>query len=413
MWLCALLLFVQAGTPPPDLARQHAARGYELARKGELKASETELREAVRLAPSDAVNVALLGAVLSAQEKLAEASTWFERALAIDPNDTGTRFNLANTQFRLGQLEAAKKNLRWILKQKPDHPQARALLARIQAGGGFDAALGAYQSGRFADSQALLERLTSQGARDPRVFNLLAWCHHRQGRSEEALAAAHKAIELAPNDATWYSNAAQILIEDGMLEAAWGAAAKALSLDPNSALALKIQGLVSMKRGAFKPALDAFRRAAELNKQDPEAVQWFGTAQQMLYQYREARSTFEQGIARFPNHAPMYLAYGKLLLAEDPQNGAPRAQAIRLFNKALALDATLPDAHYELGKLLLDTGKPSEALPHLEAAAKLDPHSSRTHLALAGAYRALGRMEDQARELGIYRATNTNEAGQK
>ena len=391
MWICALLLLVQAGTSPPDLARQHAAHGYELAQKGELKASETELREAVRLAPSDAVNLALLGAVLAAQEKLAEAIACFERALAIDPSDTGTRFNLANTQFHLGQLETAKRNLEWILKHKPDHPQARALLAKIQAGGGFDTALSAYQSGRFADSQALLERLASQGTRDPRVFNLLAWCLHRQGRSEEALAAARKAIELAPADAEWYGNAAQILLENRMLEAAWGTAAKALALDPNLTLALKVQGLVSMKRGAFKLALDAFRRATELSTQDPDAFQWLGTAQQMLYQYREARSTFEQGIARFPNHAPMYLAYGKLLLAEDAHDEAAQARAIGLFNKALALDAALPDAHYELGKLLFDTGKPSEALPHLEAAARLDPRSSRTHLALAGAYRTLGR----------------------
>ena len=74
-----------------------------------------------------------------------------------------------------------------------------------------------------------------------------------------------------------------------------------------------------------------------------------------------------------------------------------------LLEKALALDASLPQAHYELGKLLLENGKASEALRHLEAAAELDPRNSATHLALANAYRVLGRTADQSRELKLFR----------
>ncbi len=165
-----------------------------------------------------------------------------------------------------------------------------------------------------------------------------------------------------------------------------------------------------MRRGAFRQALESFKRAASADSSDQEALQWVGAAEQMLCRYGEAEATPKGALVRFPGYAPLYEAYGKLLL--DP--GAPphpdaRARAAALLVKALALDDSLPDSHWALGKLLLEDGKPTAALPHLEAAVKLDPRSSRMHLALADAYRALGRAEDRSRELRLYRETVVQE----
>ena len=78
-----------------------------------------------------------------------------------------------------------------------------------------------------------------------------------------------------------------------------------------------------------------------------------------------------------------------------------QSRAVPLLEKALSLEDVLPDAHYDLGKLLLDSGKPGPSLPHLEAAAKLKPRSRKIHLALGTAYRTLGRKDDYTRELQI------------
>ena len=131
----------------------------------------------------------------------------------------------------------------------------------------------------------------------------------------------------------------------------------------------------------------------------------------MLFRYAEARTTFETGIHRFPAYARAYTAYAKLLLDPGFQAGVEAELRARgLIEKALALDASQADAHHELGKLLLTADKASEALPHLERAAQLDPANRAVRLTLANAYRALGRRSDQARQLERYRELGKQEA---
>ena len=60
-------------------------------------------------------------------------------------------------------------------------------------------------------------------------------------------------------------------------------------------------------------------------------------------------------------------------------------------------------AQYQLGKELLDTGNVDEAVPHLEAAARLDPEKDYIHYQLQAAYRKAGRTADADKELKIYR----------
>jgi tetratricopeptide (TPR) repeat protein len=413
MFLCALLLMLAApgAQPPPRTARQHVERGYTLAQNGDLKAAEAELRDALKLSADDALALAVLGMILSRQPDLEEANTYFGRALKLDPSDTGTRYNLAVNLFRMGKLEAARVNLDLILKQKPDHKAAASLLDEVNAKAVYEAALEEYRQGCFAKSQVLLEQMIANGNRDPKSFSLLAWCHHRQSRPNDAREAMRQAIQLAPADATIYSGAAQILLEDGDLKAANAAVAKALELAPDHVPALKLKGGLDVEHGDLKQALATFQRAVELDRSDPEALQRLGAAQQMLFQYPEAAATFEKGIIKFPAYAPMYQAYGKLLLDPGARRGAgAEVHATELLEKALALDPSLSDAHYELGKLLLNHDKTSDALRHLEAAEKLDPYNGPAHLALARAYRILARTADQSRQLALYRDLETRKA---
>jgi predicted Zn-dependent protease len=56
-----------------------------------------------------------------------------------------------------------------------------------------------------------------------------------------------------------------------------------------------------------------------------------------------------------------------------------------------------------LGKLLLDKGRPEEAVSYLEAAASAMPQSDYVHYQLQEAYRKESRTADADRELQIYK----------
>ena len=85
-----------------------------------MKAAESDLRQAIALAPQNAEYLATLGVVLGMEQRPEESDDYFEKALRLDPKDAATRRNLAWNQFELGQLQAAKSNLNLVLKQGQD-----------------------------------------------------------------------------------------------------------------------------------------------------------------------------------------------------------------------------------------------------------------------------------------------------
>src|SRR5260370_42670404 len=92
------------------------------------------------------------------------------------------------------------------------------------------------------------------------------------------------------------------------------------------------------------------------------------------------------------------------MLVKQAEAGEPHAKvrAEEMLRSAIAIDRSLPQAHYELGNLELNDGRVTEACWQLEQAVKLGPQSSQAHFALARAYRRLKRAKDSAREMDTY-----------
>src|SRR5437899_2600363 len=101
----------------------------------------------------------------------------------------------------------------------------------------------------------------------------------------------------------------------------------------------------------------------------------------------DATASFGEGIRRFPRDSPHYTKYARMLLELGEQTGDRGAEshAVLLLQKAISLNPSQPDAHYELGNLALSKGNVKQAVRELEAAARLDPGSSSTRYALSRA----------------------------
>jgi tetratricopeptide (TPR) repeat protein len=74
------------------------------------------------------------------------------------------------------------------------------------------------------------------------------------------------------------------------------------------------------------------------------------------------------------------------------------ADALISARKAVELAPASAEAHYVLGRSLLDSGKFEDALKELQAAAQINPGSPEVHFNLAKAYAKLGRPENAQRE---------------
>ncbi len=127
--LSAFDLQAFAQRPEPVAAAQiHADKGVELMQLGQLVQAEAELRQAVKLVPTNTNFLALLAGVLGMQRKLEESNRYFSKVLELEPHNTAIRRNLAANQLQMGKLREARSNLNLILNNHPQDLQAMVLL---------------------------------------------------------------------------------------------------------------------------------------------------------------------------------------------------------------------------------------------------------------------------------------------
>src|SRR5207245_1365010 len=150
-------------------------------------------------------------------------------------------------------------------------------------------------------------------------------------------------------------------------------------------------------------ASSSYRHAIELDQSDTDGGLGLARAQASAGLNSDAASTLDAAIKRFPTDARFKVDYAAMLLKEAETGDAhAKVRAEEMLRSAIAINHSLPQAHYELGNLELNEGRAAEACRQLEQAVKLAPQSSQAHFALARSYRRLKRMEEAAREMDLY-----------
>ena len=124
---------------------------------------------------------------------------------------------------------------------------------------------------------------------------------------------------------------------------------------------------------------------------------------------QDAAATFEAGLKKFPNDAMHRQAYGVLLARMAESGEAPAERAVKMLESALALDPSLAEAHYQLGSLALAGNDAASAALHFETAARNGLDDSRLHYATARALRRLGKTDESARHMDLFRQRKQSE----
>jgi tetratricopeptide (TPR) repeat protein len=185
-------------------------------------------------------------------------------------------------------------------------------------------------------------------------------------------------------------------------------------------------GLAALKLGDNDEAARAFRVAASKDPNDTQARAMLAISLYSARRYTEAAKAFGElgdGVYRDPRMAYAYA--DSLAKSNDPKKtvevlGKLTAQplpkemwmtagdvytqvddyedALRCFQKAIELDPTMDRAHHFAGVALIRLGRPSEAIPELEAELKLSPNDPDTQYNLAYALLETSQ-KDQAMSL--------------
>ena len=244
---------------------------------------------------------------------------------------------------------------------------------------------------------------------NPLYHSALGGMYERQGMLEEAVAEFGGAVR---SDST--NTKLRDRLESVSLE--WGAvlanehrfraglvhAQSTAARFPQSSRVQIMLGLFETRNQQNLAAVAAYRRALQLDPKAADASLGLAMAQTNAGLEKAAESTFEQSIKAFPNDAMHRQAYGVLLVKLAESGLATENRAVRMLQSALALDATLTEAHYQLGSITLSHGDAKAAAEHFAAAAANGLDDSRLHYAIARTLRRLGRTEEAAKHMEMF-----------
>lgn len=399
---------------------------------GQLGSAKANLELVLKDRPHDAAAILVLGMVAEELKDYPNAI----RLLESVPEQAGERPQSIAALARAYYYTGREKKAREILHRLPLHssePEGVFLGAQIAAELhdfedaeslfssiwptypdtaklGYSLSLVQYRAGRYPQSLATLRRLIAARHESSGIYNLLGWCLYKQDDLKGAIRALDQAITLDPADESNHLDAGMMLLDHRVYAGAMAAADKALEVAPDSYRAHRLKALVQFKIGRTNDAEGLYARAVELNPADAQAIVGLATAQLDNGNPSRAEETLKKAIERLPREALLYQGYGTMLLwGEGANDTITESRAVRLLEKAIALDASLAEPHYQLGKMALREDRTREALEQLEACVKLDPKSSKNHYALAQVYRRLGRAADAAREVQLFQSLKAQE----
>lgn len=171
---------------------------------------------------------------------------------------------------------------------------------------------------------------------------------------------------------------------------------------PNDPRVFQMLGYFQTKLQLNRDAVRSYSRALQLDPASSDASVGLGTAQFSAGLEEEAIRTLEKGLIKFPEDATHYQALGVVLLRVSEAGRDTKTRARSMFEKALRIDNTLPEAHYELGAMALEANDIRSAEDHLLAAERRAPNDSRIHFALARMYRIQGKPEAANQEMKAF-----------
>jgi tetratricopeptide (TPR) repeat protein len=163
-------------------------------------------------------------------------------------------------------------------------------------------------------------------------------------------------------------------MRQGRFAAAEEHLSKSIGIDPRYALAYERLGVIMMKRGLHQTAEKHFRDAV---KNDPSFTQgWTHLGFSLLAQkrYKEAAGSFQRALDTRNDDFPARLALAQTYRRLAKYNDA-RIQCLRL----IAEHPQRVEPHAEMGLLLVEEEKDSEALESFERALQRDPRHLEAH----------------------------------
>lgn len=400
--------YQQAIQLAPKDAAPHRNLGVNLLSAGKYDAAEKEFIAAERLEPENPFAHYYLAQLYLETSRDSDAVKQFKPAQALIERDPGLLFLMTSAYLRLGDKaegtallskldEGSSLNvsqeykLGVLLTADKMYPEAVERFRKIVVmqpeswQSKFDLAIALVNQGELQEAIATLQPLIAEHTGDARPFTLLGALYEAAGDLPKALTAYAAAVREDPKSPDRYLDYTRLLMDLDR----YGEAARIIERgmkDTPDTYALKMRmGAIEMTQGQYVEARQSFQQAIAAH---PEiALGYIALAQGYMRdgKDKDAAEVLAGARAKLAPDAMLEYLYG-LVLTHLSQNG----DAVKAFQRSIALNPKVAESHYELGKLYLGMGNLAGARAQFEDVLTIAPDHANAHYQLSRIYARLG-----------------------
>lgn len=286
------------------------------------------------------------------ESNLADATRYFQAAVALRPQASIPHANLGTSLARGGKVDEAIDQYRQAIRLDPTLSLAHSGLGNAM----------------------LLKGLHSEASQE-----------------------YQHAIALDPKDAAPRSNLGKVFADTGRLDEAADQFRAALDAEPDFAAALSGLGLIMHLKGRDDEAIDYCERALRADPNDSAAHINIALALKAKGRLSESIRHSERVLQLEPNDAAAHCNFGNTL-----SDAGRKDEAIEQYREALRIDHRCSKAHHGLGVIAGDAGDVDGAIVHLQKSLEFDPGYAPSKGALGAALMLKGRFDEAKTAFKVY-----------
>jgi tetratricopeptide (TPR) repeat protein len=222
---------------------------------------------------------------------------------------------------------------------------------------------------------------------------------------QRAVGLLERAAELIPNNKGAHKSLARAYIEDGRDSEAYAELVVALMIDPDDAETLTAIGRLHLTAGRVAESIETLERAVEIDRASQQAVRALGDALVQAGKTAEGQERLQESdrlLSRSIDDERLQRTIAILTLQAEIRAGErDYAGAIDLSNRIIQLRPRNASSHLRLAEALVAAGRLDEAAKEYQTAISVGAGAD-AHRRLAEVHDALGRNAESLRERASY-----------
>ena len=362
-----------------ESAYLHSELGFLYLASGDLDAAENELLSANKLSPAWERPLFLLGEVAFLRNRLDEALTRYEAALAQDPEKPETLRRLSEALYLKSGAAGVIARLEPFVAAHPAQSYPQALLVRL------------YREAQDYDKlENALKTLLTTDPDDTRAIDQLATWYDRTGRYEQAIALFSRLIPLLPPHPILHIRLGEFYLKADQLELAAKSFENARAFDLSDDHLAQLVGLAYLDTRHNSQAEATFVDLLERGG-DPGNRYFLGLARMRAGRFKPAIAAFTDVDASDKD----YRIPAQVEAARCWRSLGQAGKANKLIAALLAESGDAPEAYALVAQYYKDGGASKRGLDLLTEALKKRPEDVGLRYARGIFYQEL-EQEDQA-----------------